>query len=118
MKKIIVTILIFVFTAATASCVGLFSNENTNNDRYEGGLFSESSSSPGRDSGYGLFRSSDPFDPGDRPGGGGGIGQDKGDAPIGDGIIVLVVCSVLMVTVKVIVKRFKQKPVSQEVEQV
>jgi len=114
MKKIIVTILIFMFTATAANCAGLFSNERSSDSEYSGGLFSESSSSPERDSGYGLFRSNDPFSPGDRPGSGGGIGQEDGNAPVGDGIIVLVVCSAILIVVKTIVaKKFKRKPVSE-----
>jgi len=112
MKKIIVTILIFMFTGTVANCEGLFAGEDSG---YSGGLFSESSSSGG-DSGYGLFRSSN--DPFDRPGVGGGIGEGNENAPVGDGIIVLVVCCAFVIVVKVIVaKRFKRKPVLQEQEE-
>ena len=107
MKKIIVTILIFMFTGTVANCQGLFASEDSGNSV---GLFSEPSSSPGGDSGYGLFSSSN--DPFDRPGIGGGIGEDKGDSPVGDGIIVLVVCSAILVVMKVFsTKKFRRKPV-------
>jgi len=115
MKKIIVTILIFMFTATVANCAGLFASED---NEYSVGLFSDTSAFSEGDSGYGLFRYSD--DTFDRPGNGGGIGVDNESAPVGDGIIALVVCSALMTVVKVIAakKVQKRKPVLQEQEQV
>ena len=98
-----------MFMAAAASYAEMYDNQTTttNNDEYSGGLFSDNSSSHLEDSGYGLFRSSDdPFSPGDRPGGGGGIGQES--TPLGDGLITLLVCSVLLIAVKEVVKKFKR----------
>jgi len=109
MKKIIVTILIFMLTGTVANCQGLFAGEDSG---YSVGLFSEPSS--GGDSGYGLFRSSN--DPFDRPGIGGGIGEDNENAPVGDGVIVLVVCCALLALVKVFTKKFRRKPVSAKAE--
>jgi len=108
MRKEIVLILIFMFMAAVASYADMYNDQTTttNNDEYSAGFFSDNSSSHEEDSGYGLFRSSDPISPGDRPGGGGGIGQEN--TPLGDGLITLLVCSALLVIVKEVVKKFKR----------
>jgi len=117
MKKVIVTILIFVFAATAVSYAGIYKSQAAENERYSGGIYSNPSvDSEGKDSGYGLFRSSAPG-PGNRPGNGGGIGQEGTDAPLGDGIIVLVVCSAILIIVKVIVKKFKRKSISEKQEE-
>lgn len=116
MRKIIITISTFIFAAMGASYVGFYKSRSEEN--HTGGIYRNHPVNSGeKDSGYGFFRSSnDPLSPGNRPGisgGDGGIGEVN--APVGDGIIVPVVCCALMIAVKVIVaKRSKKKPAFPE----
>ena len=107
MKKLIVTILILVFAATTASYAGLYKSRTAGDNSYSGGIYSNpSANAEEKDWGSGIYRSSDP-DPGGRPDSGGGIGQEDGDdAPLGDGLIVFVACSALLVITKGFAKKF------------
>jgi len=107
MKKIFVSTLILALTATAISYAGL--SEPNNNERTtenHGGFFSgdghSSSSSDFATSSEqigGFFRdSSDPSDPGTRPGTGEGIGQE---APLHDGLHVLIACCVVFLFIKI-----------------
>ena len=117
MKKLIVTILIFMFAATTASYAGIYKNRAAEDKSYSGGIYgNRSGNAEEKDWGSGIYRSSDP-DPGGRPGSGGGIGQEDGDnAPLGDGLSILLACSALLVIAKAIAKKFKRKPVEDKKE--
>ncbi|MCL1934627.1 MAG: hypothetical protein FWF53_12540 [Candidatus Azobacteroides sp.] len=116
MKKLLITILIFLFTTAAISNAGFF-RESSDPDRSEkasdnyGGFFKNDnrnfSSETSNDYG-GFFRASDADGPGDRPDSGGGIGQD---APTGDGLFTLIACCAVWIVVKLFnEKRKKVKP--------
>ena len=99
-----------MFVAAATGYAGIYTSQPADGERYAGGIYSNSSVNAlgSSNQNSGLFRSSAPS-PGNRPGNGGGIGQEEvGDAPLGDGLLVLVVCSVLLVVVKIIVRKFRR----------
>lgn len=104
-----------MFAATATSYAGIYRSQPEDNKRYSGGIYSNpspSANSSEKDSSFGIFRSS-PTNPGDRPGSGGGIGQeDKGDAPLGDGIVLLTAGCVLLIIVKVVVMKIKRKSIS------
>ncbi|MCL1934630.1 MAG: hypothetical protein FWF53_12555 [Candidatus Azobacteroides sp.] len=121
MKKILISISIFLFTATMISYAGFFNESWDVNcseaafDNYGG--FSESDNncySSGFFNNYdeisddynGFFRASSAGDPGGRPGNGDGIGQE---APIDDGLLPLTVCCVVLIFVKAFYKRRKNK---------
>jgi len=112
MKKTVIASVIFLLTAITTSYAGgIYTSQTTSSDQYSGGIFSNSPSPSEVDSGCGLFRTSpaNPSSPGtDRPGNGGGIGQG---APIGDGLIVMITCCVLLIAGKALVKGVKRKSI-------
>ena len=101
------TIMIFLFTATTVSYAGPSDpeyNERASNN--QSGFFSGSDSdntssgtnaSESPDQTSGFFSSPNADNPGGRPGDGGGIGQQ---APLRDGLNVLVACCVLFGFVK------------------
>ncbi|MCL1934626.1 MAG: hypothetical protein FWF53_12535 [Candidatus Azobacteroides sp.] len=64
---------------------GFFKNDN---DYFSSGTLNDHG---------GFFRDSSADNPGERPGNGGGIGQE---APVGDGLLVLTVCCVGLLIVK------------------
>jgi len=113
MKKIIVSTLMIMFAATAASYATIYTSQAEGDESY-GGIYSNHSvDAEENDSGFGLYRSSDP-DPGGRPGSGGGIGQeDVEDVPSGDGLTVLIACSVLLIVVKLLAKQFRRTPVLQ-----
>jgi hypothetical protein len=109
MKKIVIAIMICLFTSTMASYADFFRNETSNegSSGQSGSLFGNSSNQPGEtsdSSGGGLFRSSNNF-PGDRPGSTEGIGQE---APLRDGIWVLVAGCVVLVAAKTVIRRIKK----------
>jgi len=109
MKKIIVTILIFMFTATASVYAQLYSNDTTTeNGNYSTGIFSNSYNNSERNSASGTSNSSSI---GDRPGIGDGIGEDNQYAPVGDGLVALIVCSVLLIVTKLVAKKFRKRPV-------
>ena len=97
MKKFryLIPVLIFFFGATATSYAGFFTNQPETNDsysssnNYSGGEANEGNS--------GFFRSSSADNPGGRPGNGDGIGQD---APVGDGIPVVLACCIALVLLK------------------
>jgi len=115
MRKLMVILSIFMFVTtatATASYTGLYKSGAEEN--YAGGIYSNrSGNSEEEDSGFGIFRSSEP-DPGGRPGSGGGIGQEDGkDVPSGDGLMVLIACSLLLIVGKLLAKKLRRATVSK-----
>jgi len=104
MKKILFTILIFLSIATTTSYAQIFKDKMPDNKRTTG-IYDNTPKNIESDKNYlGFFRNNSPAGPGDRPGSGEGIGQ----APIKDGILLLVAYSALLVVVKVIVRKFKR----------
>ena len=94
MKKILYTIIIVLFTSTNISYAGLFDNqpEAGNSSGSTGGFFNNNTGYSGEatsDDYGGFFRSSEADDPGGRPGGGDGIGQE---APLGNGFFILSIC--------------------------
>jgi len=109
MKKVILSLLLFIFVAMATGYAGIYKSQEADDGNYAGGIYDNpSASSGGDDSGSGFFRSSEP-NPGGRPGDGGGIGQDdKDDAPLGNGIVVLSACCVLFVIAKEAGRKLKK----------
>ena len=114
MKKILITILIFLFTSISNSYAVFFENQlgesnyssytstddRTNNSMEEEGYFSNKIEP--EDTYGGFFKSTSGGNPLDnRPGTGGGIGQGTDPAPIGKGLHTLLVCSLIYAMVKV-----------------
>ena len=114
-----------MFTSTVTSYAQFFrENETSNNrDRNSSGIMNRntpSSSSSDLDNSYGGFFRNSPGGPGDRPGSGEGIGQE---APVEDGILVLVSCCIFLGAVKihnakrrksVIIKTFWKNKVSHK----
>ena len=105
-RKAFFLLLFFSCTVtATISYAGFFresSDVNTGKETPDncGGFFKKDNncfSSGTSDNRGGFFRDSSADNPGERPGNGGGIGQE---APIGDGLLVLTVCCAGLVIVK------------------
>ena len=93
MKKIIITILIIIFTASPVTTYAQFFKDK------EPSAARTSSSSYDTDySNAGFFRNPNNNGPGDRPGDGEGIGQE---APLGDGINAIITCCVIFGFVKI-----------------
>jgi hypothetical protein len=90
MKKIIILTAIFIISATSAGYAGIFRDQQENASSRNTSMQHEnnagSSGGTSSDDSGGFFRNSGPGDPGDRPGDGGGIGQD---APVSDGLGVL-----------------------------
>jgi len=118
MKQIIIAITLLLCMTTANSYAGLYSRDTEIRYRQEtaetrsGGFFRSdnafsSESEIAENRGGGLFRSSGIEGPGDRPTSGEGIGQEH-EAPLGDGLLVLSVCSALLMVVKNVVKRFKK----------
>jgi len=95
MKKIIIAITILLFAATLTAYAGIYRETSTTPSSTNSG--SNSDNSDGGNNGA-LFRNSSADNPGGRPGNGGGIGQDE--SPIGDGLPVLIVCSLIFIAVK------------------
>jgi len=119
MNKLGIIILIFLFAATEASFAGSDQGSDDGRANTAGatvGFFKDNSSSTrstaGESSGGadGFFRATTAADPpspdgGDRPGSG-GIGQE---APLGDGMIVLICCGFVLIIMKIFkAKRKKQ----------
>jgi len=106
MKKMFVTITILLFTSTVISYAGIFKEQADDNSSNNTGFFNDSNSSNIEEASYedygGFFRSSSADNPGGRPGNGGGIGQE---APIRDGLPVIVAYCVVLA----LVKTFKEK---------
>ena len=109
MKKISITILIFIFTATTVNYAAIYRNEKTDGNEspdteslYEKSSdnFINSSHSVGdsEENSGGLFRSDPNSGPGGRPIIGDGIGEDS---PLGNGLPTLVVLSILLGILKI-----------------
>jgi len=108
MKKIIITIIIFLFIATLTSNAQLFKNREPVNNELATGLTNNSSrGSDVEDNSVGLFRNGGSApEPGDRPGNGGGIGQE---APLGDGMTVLIASCIIFGIIKIYNRRKKVK---------
>jgi len=106
MKKIVTTILIFMFTATVAGYAQIYGRQGTENTETTG-IYNDLSvnSTNNADEGSrrfgGLYRS-DTQGPGLRPKPDGGIGKE---APIKDGLGVLLACSVVFGIVEVILHK-------------
>jgi len=104
MKKILITIIIFMFTATVTGYAQFFKDNNTNrkeattvSSSFSESRYSSSNSEEG-DDGAGFFKASTDG-PGGRPGTGGGVGQS---APLDDGLSILIVCCVILVIVRIL----------------
>jgi len=110
MKKILVTITIVLFTSTAIGYAGIFKEQSDDISSNNTGVFSNSNNSTTEETTSedygGFFRSSSADDPGGRPGNGGGIGQE---APLGDGLPVIVACCVILVLVKTFKEKRKKK---------
>jgi hypothetical protein len=105
MKKILISITIFLFTVS--GYAGIYRSESTNSEQYSSGGVYVNSYSTGVEetSGSGIYKTS-ADNPDDRPGSGGAIGQE---APLGDGLRVLTVCCVIYGVVKIVNKKRNDK---------
>jgi len=96
MKKNLITITILIFTATITGYSQFFKENYASNTRtadgnsYNASKHSSENAEEIKEHG-GFFKAPAPGGPGDRPETGGGIGQE---APLGDGLTALVVCSV------------------------
>jgi len=124
MKKILITITIFLFTATVTGYAQLFMDNDitdntgtTDGSSYSGGEYSNGGdysytgseySSGDSDEDAGFFRTppEDDNKPGGRPDSGGGIGQE---APLDDGLSILIVCCVILVIVKVLKNKWNKR---------
>ena len=104
MKKIVITMMIILFTVTETGYAQFFKNQETETGSISGQKDSPSSNSDDISGNSGFFRAGDATDPGNRPGSGEGIGQES-EAPIKDGLGVLVTCSVIFVCVKIFKKK-------------
>lgn len=93
MKKVLITILIFLLTATATSYAGIFNQSETKQSNSNPSNSGEETT----DNYGGFFRSSSADNPGGRPDDGGGIGQQ---APVGNGLYPLVICSLFFGIVK------------------
>ena len=94
MKKIIFVIIVILLTAATVGYTQTFDNQEVDN-----GVFNGRSNNYETNSDFsGLFKN-ETDDPGGRPENGSGIGQEQ--APLKDGLSVLIACSVAFILVKI-----------------
>jgi len=109
MVKGVLIVLFFMFIATTPGYAEIYTGETIDYGGNAGGIYSNTSdNSEEKNSGYGIYKSLAPS-PGNRPDNGGGIGQENGkDMPIGNGLTVLVVCSVILVIVKEFMRKFKR----------
>ena len=104
MKKILISVVIFLFAATTASYASFFDNEqegsNVEHESDSRNGFFSNISSPGNDpfdhaNSEGFFRAS-AGSPGGRPDNGEGIGQQSDEeAPLGEGIYALILCCIV-----------------------
>ena len=104
MKKIVFTVMIILFIATGTGYAQFFNNQETETTTEQ--KDSPSSCSDEVSNSQGFFRAGDASDPGGRPGSGGGIGQES-QAPLKDGIGILVTCSVIFVFIKTYKRRRK-----------
>jgi len=102
MKKILITILVYLFTATTTSYAQFFRDRETNNN----GTTENAYGSSGSGDNYGGFFRTEADNPENRPGDGGGIGQD---APVKEGLHVLIGFCLIFGVVKV-VNENRKKP--------
>jgi len=112
MKKISSLLIIFCFIATSISYAQFF-REHSDNDNSSGSNSAVHDSNAGKtvtetndDYGGGFFRSSNADTPGGRPGNGDAIGQE---APLKDGLPVLIGCCLLLVVIKSVNDRRKKK---------
>ena len=106
MKKIIITIMIILFVATEIGYAQIFKNQENETGSTSGMKDSPANDSDHIYSGSGLFRSGEATGPGGRPGNNEGIGQES-EAPLKDGLGVLVACSAIFVFVKVYKRKQK-----------
>jgi len=114
MRKSVVTILIFLFTATAVYCESTYENrlsngsESNGTEEYSGNSITTTTNSVENSDSGGLFRSEEgPGSPGGRPQIKDGIGEE---APVGDGLPVLLLGCILLGTVKIYKKERLQKP--------
>jgi len=107
MKKVIGFFIVFLFLATAPSNAQFFRDQSDSESSYSSGSNYSGESS---DDYGGFFRSSNSTDPGGRPGGGEGIGQE---APIRDGIPVIIACCIALALLKIF--DGKNKDGSQEI---
>jgi len=109
MKKILNFFIVFLFLATAPSNAQFFRDQSDSESSYSSSSSSSYSGESSDDYG-GFFRSSNSTDPGGRPGGGEGIGQE---APIRDGIPVIIACCIALALLKIF--DVKNKESSQEI---
>jgi len=100
MKKMLITLIIFLSTSAMISYAGI--NENEKGSYGSGALYGGSSNnntSQADSNGSGLYRASSADNPGNRPGNGEGIGQEE-ESPAGNGLHTLLICCFIYGLVK------------------
>ena len=110
MKKIVITMMIILFTVTGAGYAQFFKNQDTETGSSSGQKDSPSNNSDDVSGSQGFFRAGDATDPGNRPWNGEGIGQES-EAPIKDGLGVLVTCSVIFICIKIF--KMKEKDYDQ-----
>ena len=112
MKKILSLFIIFYFIATSISYAQFFreKSENDNSSGSSSAIYDSNagSSATETDDHYegGFFRSSSADTPGGRPGNGDAIGQE---APLKDGLPVLIGCCLLLIVIKSVKDRRKKK---------
>ena len=104
MKKIVITIMIILFTATGTGYAQIFRSQEKETGSTSVMKDSPASHTDNVSDNSGLFRAGDAGGPGNRPGNNEGIGQES-EAPLKDGLGMLVTCSVIFVFVKI----FKNK---------
>lgn len=97
MKKTVATIMIILFTAIGTGYAQIYKSQETKPGTTSGLKDSPASHSDDVSGNSEFFRAGDATGPGDRPGNGGGIGQE---APLKDGLHVILVCSLIFGIVK------------------
>ena len=109
MKKILSTIIIFCLIATSTSYAQFFNGKSGNGESSENTAIYDNAINSGNETNEdygGFFRSSNADTPGGRPGNGDAIGQE---APLKDGLPVLVGCCLLLIVIKSVKDRRKKK---------
>jgi len=109
MKKILSTLILFCLIATSTSYAQFFNGRSGNGDSSENTAIYDNAVNSGNETNEdygGFFRSSNADTPGGRPGNGDAIGQE---APLKDGLPVLIACCLLLVVVKSFNERQKKK---------
>ena len=104
MKKIFYIFILLFFISTTPNYAQFFKGQSET-DNYSSNSNSRNSGEAASEDYGGFFRNSSADGPGDRPGSGEGIGQE---APLKDGLHVLIGCCLLFVVIKSVNDRRKK----------